>query len=103
MVIKKLVDTDEASDESVMLWRIFSTIYSEDVVFNILAYLCKKKQGSTREIARYVGISHKNLAKYLEILVEKGMVEIAYDKPNLRVYRLRDDISILKRFFMLSG
>jgi len=58
--------------ESEMLFKLFSHLYCEDIKFMILEALSVREGASMRELARIVGIHHKNLSKYLEELIGGG-------------------------------
>ena len=82
--------------KSVDVFQIFSQIYSEDVKFRTILFLCKNNAASIRQIARHVGISHKNLAAYLDYLESKGIAKVLYNKPNMKLYGLSDKASLLR-------
>ena len=86
--------SSEISDLS-MLYKI---IFGDDVRFLTLNFLCNKDCASIREIARNVGISHKNLVKYLDFLVDKGALEVVYSSLNIKLYKLSQKASILRKF-----
>jgi len=71
-----------------MLVEFLKQTYKDNVKFRIIVELCKIEGASLRELARKVGISHSNLAKHLDFLVEKGVVEYFYASPRVKVYRL---------------
>ncbi len=57
----------------------------------ILIYLSKQEEPcSLRKIARNVGLNHKNTAKYLNNLVELGLVEVVYSAPNITLYKFSE-------------
>jgi len=89
--------SESVAAESV--FKIFSEIYGGDVKFLALMYLCNNGAASIREIARYVGISHKNLSLHLDYLASKGAVEVVYSKPNLKLYRASAKLSSLENLF----
>jgi len=77
--------------------EVFQSVFGDDIKFAILKFLCGKKAASVREIARGVGMSHKNVLKYLEFLASKDVVEIAYQTPHVKLYRLSRRAAILER------
>ena len=76
---------------------LFQNVFGDDIRFAILKFLCGKKAASVREISRGVGMSHKNVLKYLDYLASKEVVEIAYQTPHVKLYRLARRASILER------
>jgi DNA-binding HxlR family transcriptional regulator len=85
--------------ESEMLFKLFSSVYCEDVKFRILEALSVREGTSLRQLARVVGIHHKNLSKYLEELSRKGVVESFEINPRMWVYRLSRECEFLREFF----
>jgi len=85
--------------ESERLFKLFSSVYCEDVKFMILEALSVREGTSMRELARTVGIHHKNLSKYLEELSGKGALESFEVNPRMRVYRLSRECEFLRGFF----
>ena len=75
----------------------FQNVFGDDIKFAILRFLCHRKAASVREIARGVGMSHKNVLKYLDFLASKEVVEIAYQTPHVKLYRLSRRAAILER------
>ncbi|MEB3755530.1 MAG: hypothetical protein GSR79_01530 [Desulfurococcales archaeon] len=45
---------------------------------------------TVRRIARNVNMNHKNVIKYLEGLSAAGLIEVAYVRNNLKLYRLTE-------------
>ncbi|MEM3404495.1 MAG: winged helix-turn-helix domain-containing protein [Nitrososphaeria archaeon] len=80
-------------------FRILIMAYSDDIKFQILKCLCEKEVASMREIARCVGISPKNITKYLDQLQLKGIVEVAYSRSNIKLYKITEEASLIKRAF----
>lgn len=81
------------------LFKLFYSVYCNDVKFRILEALARREGVSMRELARIVGICHKNLNKYLEELCKNGIVEYFMANPRMRVYRLSRECEILKELF----
>jgi|GEM_PF-3103354 len=82
-------------------FRILLIAYSDDIKFQILKHLCEKEVASMREIAKNVGISPKNVTKYLDQLQLKGIVEVVYSRSNIKLYRLTEEASLIKKAFLL--
>lgn len=81
---------------------IGAAVFGEDVKYSIIKFLCSRKAASVREIARNVGMSHKNLLKYLDFLERRGVVSVVYSGPNIRLYSLSERASILARLLRWS-
>ena len=77
---------------------LFESIFRTDVRFRIIVILSNREAACLREIARNAGISHKNLAKYLEILGQKGIVEAYPVGIRNKVYRLTPKYGFLRQF-----
>jgi predicted transcriptional regulator len=45
---------------------------------------------TVRRIARNIDMNHKNVIKYLDGLVAAGLIEVAYYRNNMKLYRLTD-------------
>ena len=88
-------ELEEVSNEDLL--KFFLTIFQTDVRFRIVATLSSREGAGLREIARHVGISHKNLAKYLQDLEEKGVLETYPIGVRNRVYRLAPKYGFVKR------
>jgi predicted transcriptional regulator len=85
----------DASD----LLSLFENVFRTDVRFRIIVILSNREGACLREIARNAGISHKNLTKYLDMLMQKGVVEAYPIGVKYRAYRLADKYRYL-RFFL---
>jgi DNA-binding IclR family transcriptional regulator len=81
------------------VFELFSMIYCHDVKFLVIRALSEKDLASLREIARRAGVSPKTASKYVEELVSKGIVEVLYDEPNIKLYRLSEKAILFKKFF----
>ena len=81
------------------LLSLFESVFRNDVRFRIMVILSNREGACLREIARNAGISHKNLTKYLEMLMQKGVVESYPIGVRYRAYRLADKYTYL-RFFL---
>ena len=81
------------------LLSLFENVFRNDVRFRIMVILSNREGACLREIARNAGISHKNLTKYLEMLMQKGVVEAYPVGVRYRAYRLAGKYSYL-RFFL---
>jgi predicted transcriptional regulator len=77
---------------------LFETVFAGDVRFRIIVILSNREGAGLREIARNAGISHKNLAKYLELLMQKGVIESYPIGVRNRVYRLSTKYDYLRWF-----
>jgi predicted transcriptional regulator len=75
----------------------FMMIFRSDVRFKVVLVLAKREGACLSEIARNVGMSHKNLAKYLEVLMQNGIVEAYSVGMRDRVYRLANKYSFLRQ------
>lgn len=76
----------------------FQLIFNESISFKIVVTLAKRDGANLREIARNVGISHKNLYKYLEELMRKGAIEAYPVGLRRKVYRLASKYEFLRDF-----
>ncbi len=83
-------------DRLVYVFMFFRLIFAEDVRFKVIDVLAKREGANLREIARCVGISHKNLARYLDCLVKKGVVDVYPVGIGMRVYRLSPKYDLLR-------
>jgi len=70
------------------IMELFETLFRNDIKFRILSVLSNREGACLREIARNVGISHKNLVKYLDTLSQKGIIEVYPVGIRYKVYRL---------------
>ena len=80
------------------LFANFSEIFGRDIRFLVLKFLSSKEVASIREISRKVGMSPKNLSKYLDHLTDKGVIEVVYRGKNIRLYRIAQKGEVIKRF-----
>ncbi len=80
------------------LLSLFENVFRNDVRFRIIVILSNREGACLREIARNAGISHKNLTKYLEMLMQKGVVEAYPIGVRYRAYRLASKYSYLGFF-----
>ena len=78
---------------------MFELIFHDDVRFRVLRALSCREAAGLRELARLVGIHHKNLRKYLDDLISKGIVDSFKVNPVVKAYRLSDRYRFLKKFF----
>lgn len=77
-------DPGNLVEESVVL---ILSLYRDDPRIRILVYLVRLGEpASLRKIARNIGYTHKNTAKYLEELVDAGLVDVVYSERNLTLY-----------------
>jgi predicted transcriptional regulator len=81
------------------LFRLYEKIFGNDIRFLILKFLSNRDCASIREIARNVGMSHKNLVKYLDHLVDSDALEVVYTSSNIKLYKLSQNSSMLKKLF----
>lgn len=82
--------------ENRVIVEFLKRTYRDNVRFKIVRELCKIEGASLRELARKVGISHSNLSRHLDLLVEKGVVEYFYASPRIRIYKLSKKYEQLK-------
>jgi predicted transcriptional regulator len=75
-------------------------IWGDGINYLILKFLCNTEVASIRETARHVGMSHKNLIKYLDSLVKKDVIEVSYSSTNIRLYRISKRAGILRKMLM---
>jgi len=86
----------EGARSNQIIVEFLKRTYKNNVRFKIVCELCKVEGASLRELARRVGISHSNLPRHLDQLVEKGVVEYFYASPRVRIYRLSKKYEELK-------
>jgi DNA-binding transcriptional ArsR family regulator len=86
-----------SNDNYVYIFTFFRLIFGDDVRFKIIDVLSKREGANLREIARCVGISHKNLSRYLECLVKKGVVDVFPVGIGMKVYRLSPKYDLLRK------
>ena len=78
-------------------------MYSSHPLNRIMSFLCTiESSASIRRISRNVGLTHKNTARYLELLLRAGLVEVSYKTVNLKLYEPSDIGRKLKVFFERS-
>ncbi len=67
----------------------------------VRAVLCMASRGeelfSTRKLAMCVGLAPKNMARYVEELRARGIVEAVYEASRLRLYRINPRLSLIYR------
>ena len=78
------------------VYQFFERIFKENVQFKVIQILSRREGACLRELARNVGMSHKNLAKYLQILVEKGVIDSVPVGLRDRIYKLNANYSFLR-------
>ena len=83
---------------NVELVSFFVTVFQSDIRFKIVATLSNREGAGLREIARQVGISHKNLGKYLQTLQENGILEAYSIGVRSKVYRLSSKYDFVRQF-----
>jgi len=76
----------------------FQTIFRGDVRFRVIVVLSKREGACLSEISRKVGMSRKNLAKYLDTMIQSGIVEAYSVGMRDNVYRLATKYSYLRQF-----
>lgn len=81
------------------LFRVFSSIYSEDVRFKILRVLASREAVNLRELSKVVGMDHKSVHKYLKKLVDSGLVREIQVSSASRVYELNGEYNFLRELF----
>lgn len=81
------------------LFRVFYSIFSEDVRFKILRVLASREAVNLRELSRIIGVDHKSVRRYLEELVNKGLVREIQVSSTSRVYELNGVYSFLRELF----
>jgi predicted transcriptional regulator len=68
-------------------------LFRDTTIMKVIEFLyIEGRPCSLRKISRNVGLNHKNLAKYLDLLLSKGIVEVVYEEKNIRLYRLSESI-----------
>ena len=87
----------QADDRLVYVFMFFRQVFAEDVRFKIIDVLASREGANLREIARNVGISHKNVSRYLEVLVKKGIIEVYPVGIGMRVYKLSSKYDLLRK------
>ncbi len=85
------------SSESV--FRLFRMVFKDDVRFKIIEVLACREAVNLRALSRAVGMHHKNVRRYLDELVEKGVVKSVQVSSATVVYRLNDDYNFLMELF----
>jgi DNA-binding transcriptional ArsR family regulator len=80
----------------------FETVFKNDVRLRIICILSSREGACLREIARNAGISHKNLTKYLDALLQKGVIESYPVGPRNKVYRLSTKYNFLRDFMQTN-
>jgi len=93
-----LTVSEQKDSEITELCKLYAILFKDDMKYMILKFLSSKDVASIREIAKNVGMSHKNLAKYLDFLVNKGFLEVVYSGPNIKLYKLSQKALIFKKF-----
>ena len=78
------------------VFNLFERIYREDVRFKILIILSRREGACLRELARNAGMSHKNLAKYLQALTEKGIIDSVPVGLRDKIYKLNANYAFLR-------
>lgn len=81
------------------LFHAFRVIFEDDTYFKIIESLAEREGANLRETAREVGLSHKNLSKYLVELTRKGVIDSFPAGRRIKIYRLSDDYAFLKFYF----
>ena len=82
-----------------LLDRFFSLaklLLRDDISFKIIVALSQREGLGLRELARSVGISPKNLYKYLEELTAKNVVRSFQVSPRMKIYALREEYAFLR-------
>jgi len=74
-------------------------VFDEDIRLRIIAMLAEREEASLRELARSLGVAHKSLARYLDELTEKGIVETFEPEAARRAYRIAGQHAYLKELF----
>lgn len=85
-----------------LLDRFFSLtklLLRNDINFRIVVALSQREGLGLRELARTVGMSPKNLYKYLEELSEKNIVRSFHVSPRMKIYTLGDEYGFLRDLF----
>ena len=94
LTVNELKDSEIAE-----LCKLYAILFKDDIKYMILKFLSSKDVASIREISRNVGMSHKNLAKYLDFLVRNDALEVVYSSPTIKLYKLSQRGSIFKKFY----
>ena len=77
---------------------LFETIFKTDVRFKIIVTLSNREGAGLREIARNVGISHKNLTKYLETLEQKEILQTYPIGVRNKAYKLSPKYEFVRQY-----
>ncbi len=66
-------------------------IVSDDPRVKAIICMASYEEGelfSIRKLARCVGLAPKNMARYVEELRSRGIIECVYESPKLRLYKI---------------
>jgi len=99
IVNSTLGEQSEIESNAIEMLAFFNDLFKGDIRIKIVATLSRREGAGLREIARSVGISHKNLQKHLEVLEEKGIVQAFPIGPLRNVYKLSPRYNYLRQFF----
>jgi len=67
------------------------SIVSDDPRVKAIICMASYEEGelfSIRKLARCVGLAPKNMARYVEELRSRGIIECVYESPKLRLYKI---------------
>jgi len=67
------------------------SIVSDDPRVKAIMCMASYEEGelfSIRKLARCVGLAPKNMARYVEELRSRGIIECVYESPKLRLYKV---------------
>lgn len=92
----------QVGNKALDIYQLFESVFSEDVRFKIIHELSNREGANLREMARCCGISHKNISKYLDTLMRKGVVQAYPIGSRIRVYRLASRYDFLREFVLGS-
>jgi predicted transcriptional regulator len=81
------------------LFELVRRVWGGDVKFQIVRVLCEREGCSLREVARLVGMHPSSVAKHLEELCERGVVEFFKPNLNTKVFRLAREYEVLREHF----
>ena len=85
------------------IMAFFGLVFRSDVRFRIIVELAKREGACQSEISRNVGMSRKNLVRYLELLVHRGIVEAYSVGIRDNVYRLSAKYNAIRPLLVKNG
>ena len=92
------LDRMDTKENDVTMMPFFEAMFKNDIRFRIVVTLSKREAAGLREIARSVGISHKNLSKYLEELKQEGVIDTFQIGLRNKVYKIALRYDFVRKF-----